>query len=389
MNRVLLSRNTIALVMLYFTQFVGISYMSNYSVIRYVLILMIAIYLFPKYKCFMNNKFMHVNISIIALSLFAVVGSFVNEDLITTRNSFLSSIPYFMALLETFFLFEYTAEIGRIEKAINVFYYMTLVLLIVNDALVMCIGSLDGNYVVGSKFQVMYLHIFWLALYFAKVKLNAKWTYLNTLTVLLYFGITLYIGIQVDCNTGIIGSVVLLLLCIISRIKTKLLCSPTLYLAVLVFSFLFMFCYELVLNNSYVQNFIVNILHRSMTLTGRTDIYILLPKALLERPWFGYGYGTTYDISVRYFGYADTQNGIAEWMLQIGIIGTIFIVLSLYNIFSKLKSDNKTKNYNYSIMAYVYVLTILGAVEISFGRLLFGAAALLYATTFSEYQESC
>lgn len=145
-----------------------------------------------------------------------------------------------------------------------------------------------------------------------------------------------------------------------------------------------MFLYEFILSNVYVQDFVINVLHRSLTLTGRTDIYPLLLSVMRKRIWFGYGYGTTYDISVRYFGYADTQNALSEWIIQIGVIGVAFIFLLLFNIFKKAKKENLSSRWNYSLILYIYVLTILGTVEISFGRLMFGVLALLYASTFTD-----
>lgn len=383
----MVSKNSIVLILLYFAQFVNINYLSSYPTIRYAFIFVIAIYLFPRYRSFFQSKYMSVNVGVILLSLSTIISSYINEDLISTRNSFLSSILFFTALLETFFLFEYTVEIGQIKKAINVFYTLTVLVVTVTDVLALRIGTVDNVYLIGSKFQVVYLHMFLIALYLMKAKINEENRFKYQIMTTVYFGLSVFMGIVVDCNTGILGTIGLIFIYILAMNRKDLLCSQTIYLIVLVISFMFMFTYEFILNNTYVQNFIVNILNRSLTLTGRTDIYLLLPSVMMKRKWFGYGYGTSYDISVRYFRYADTQNGLAEWIIQVGIIGVAFIILVLFNIFRKLKKENLAGQCNYSIMAYIYTLTILGTVEITFGRLLFGAAALLYASTFMDTTE--
>lgn len=384
MSKFLVSKNTIVLILLYFTQFVWIAYLRSYSIFRYACILVIAIYLFPKFKSFFQYKYRAINMIMIVLSLITIIGSYVNEDLITTRNSFLASLSYFVTLLETFFFFEYTAEKGEIQKAVNIFYRLTLIVATVTDILILWIGDMDNVYLVGSKFQVAYLHLFLIALFWAKAKMNEENPSRYRIIALLYFALAIIVSLLVDCNTGLIGTIVFLVLYLLAKRRKAWLYSPITYALVFLLSFLFVFLYEFILSNVYVQDFVINVLHRSLTLTGRTDIYPLLLSVMRKRIWFGYGYGTTYDISVRYFGYADTQNALSEWIIQIGVIGVAFIFLLLFNIFKKAKKENLSSRWNYSLILYIYVLTILGTVEISFGRLMFGVLALLYASTFTD-----
>ena len=92
-------------------------------------------------------------------------------------------------------------------------------------------------------------------------------------------------------------------------------------MAILAGSSLFVVLYEVVLLNPYVQTLITTVLKRSLTLTGKNNIYMQIFLNVLKKSlvYGGYGYGSSYEVCVKYLYYADTQNGILEWILQTGI----------------------------------------------------------------------
>ena len=79
-------------------------------------------------------------------------------------------------------------------------------------------------------------------------------------------------------------------------------------------------------------------LGRNATLTGRTDIWVLVMRSIAKRPLLGYGYyafwqglkGESGNIIVAahwFFGYA--HNGVLEIWLQLGLVGTALFFVTL------------------------------------------------------------
>lgn len=97
------------------------------------------------------------------------------------------------------------------------------------------------------------------------------------------------------------------------------------------------------------------------------------------------------EVHTRYargIGYADTQNALMEWLLQIGILGTsiLFIILSYcmkkyYKLI--LKSKNNLKEYSW-ILSFIYVYIILGIIEITYDMQFIGMILILYSISIGK-----
>lgn len=74
--------------------------------------------------------------------------------------------------------------------------------------------------------------------------------------------------------------------------------NPVFYVAVQAVCFGFVFFCDAVLNNPTVENFVVNILGKNATMSGRANIYIKVPMILTgHRAWTtGFGYATSYEL---------------------------------------------------------------------------------------------
>ena len=140
--------------------------------------------------------------------------------------------------------------------------------------------------------------------------------------------------------------------------------KPQVFCSILIASLLFVIGYSVILNSSIVKFFVQDIFNRDLSLTGRTAIYKLLRSAMAGNIWTGYGYGINYTISQTIFNYDNTQNGLMEWILQIGIIGTVLLIIFLYVIFYRVKKS-KPSNSIVPILSFIYVLTIIAMIEIS------------------------
>jgi O-antigen ligase len=70
------------------------------------------------------------------------------------------------------------------------------------------------------------------------------------------------------------------------------------------------------------------------TLTGRTELWAVVVEKIKESPWLGYGYGASHFIlsrDVTGFGWdhPHAHNMILQSLLNVGVIGTLFLVLAL------------------------------------------------------------
>ena len=93
---------------------------------------------------------------------------------------------------------------------------------------------------------------------------------------------------------------------------------------------------------------------------------------------YGFGYGAAYKTSMLLFKYADTQNALLEWILQLGIYAVTVLVSLYVTIFSGIKKmDNNAQII--PLVAIIYVLVFLGSVEITMDMNFIFCIFLLYA----------
>lgn len=379
-----ISIDSVILCFLYFLFYTSLPYFNMHTTFKYVAIAVIAVYLFPKYKYFLNKDYLYVNIFLLLFVAATVFASYTNRSFITSRDTFLTSILFSISLIECFFVMEYEAKKGNIKKVIKIFYYISLLLTFITDVLVFVIGEVDGYYLNGTKFQVVYLHILLIALLFVRYKQGEMIRQKFHFALVFFAILSIIIGVYVDCNTGVIGMFLFFIFNFLISKFPRFFKNPFAYIGVLLLSCSFVFLYEAVLNNSLVQKFVVDVLDRSLTLTGRTNIYIALPMVLLNKLWTGYGYGSSYEISMGNYGYANTQNGLADWVLQIGVIGTTLLLIFILTVLYCGRKTLKKSSAGNSVLAFLYALAILASVEITLNQFFFGALAVIFALSVEK-----
>ena len=112
-------------------------------------------------------------------------------------------------------------------------------------------------------------------------------------------------------------------------VKTGLLASFIMFFSIVVFQ-----------KQSFFSIFIQNILHRSMTFSGRTKIWSLAMETIQEKPIWGYGYELA-SIAREHFGFSTPHNRYLYVLYQGGVVLFIVFIL-LYLIVSD--SISKSKN---------------------------------------------
>lgn len=392
MKNINISIFKIIIFLLYFITICNINfaYIPFIQNIKYVLIIIIAIYLVPKVKTLLKKENILINILLLLFIIITLYSSFLNQNSISDRNTFKASIVYLAIILELFWCIEYAALTNKIKDLVSFYYNLTIIWTIIVDFLVLFMPNLykeTGYYICGGKFFVTYLHILLIGLYILNKRISKK--KISKMFVAIIFVISLLISRIVDCNTGMLGILMFVFLVTINKKAWLTLKNQNIFVIFLLFCSAFCFMYKTILSSQIVQNIVVNTLGRNLTLTGRTDIYEALPVIMKNHYFLGYGYGSSYEVCMKNIGYANTQNGLAEWVLQIGIPGTATLVLIMYCVFLKASKKNNLHKITYPVIAYIYVLSFLGTVEITINIIFIFLLALLYGLSSDNNIQNC
>lgn len=376
---------------LYLTTFINIStsFFPYYNNIRVVLLIFLIIYMLSKIKVFVHYKYIFI------FSVLTLFGCVVLLSVLPVRNynpgrSLLPYTIYFLADIFVFFvLIIYFAEIKFLRRVLNIFLYLTIIFILINDYF--CFVRSDRIYLLGSefgndygnKFTIVYFHLFFLML-FSIYMLSRPMAIRNFVAFICIVLFCFVISVKVNCMTGILGLFIYILsFVILNRFKRI---HPIFYLTVLLLSCSFVWIYKIVLENQFLQHLVVEYFNRSLTLSGRTIIYTMLPDILSKHLFLGYGYGMGYTVMSE-FGWPDTQNGLIEWVLYSGIFAPILICIIVYYIFNYIYRTQINDICLKCIISLIVTFSILSAIEITIDNLFFGLSFLLFASAIYKQKE--
>ena len=336
-----------------------------YDPIRNVCIIIVGLYVISNIK-FIKKEYMGIETVFLAIYLlWSVYSSFLNIGGVVTSNPFFSSIMNVVLVLTSYFLIVIvTAKEGSIRYLLDLVYKYLFIIMAINDLMILLGLTTNTYYLVGIKFDVAYLHILVLALFYIERLIYIKPERKEWVEFFTLFVESMFIIKKVDCATGLVGTVLLVFL-IITQIKNNIIFSKT---GLIVFAsiacMLFPFWYNYILSNPYVVYFVEDILHKKISLTGRTYIYESA-LILMGNGWkIGYGIGTNYEICMR-AGFVNIQNGFLKIIMESGIIGCIAILALICLSFNKTKSNRREI---IVIAAYIFVFIILSSIEVTISR---------------------
>ncbi len=384
MKKISISTTKIILLLIYLMEFSNfyIGFFPQFQYIKYISICIVAVYLFQRVSVFTKKEYIQTNSMLLLFAVAMLYPSILYMNNYE-RNPLLATIVFWLIQAETFLVIEIICENGKMNMLIQFYYKLTLVWTIITDMLTILFPLIfttrAGNYLVGTKFTVSYMHLLLIALAMTQNRISKKGKVVSNSALILMLIWSAFIIIKVQCNTGLIGLILLfIMLAMPKQIQSKL-CSPLLFIGVVTISTAFSFGYEAILANSSIQHFISVNLKRELTLTGRTYIYAMMPKILKGHYGIGYGYGTTYEVCRHFTGFANTQNAVLEWIVQLGIVGTIVLIGLFLHVFIKLKKCNEADLSEFMpLVAYIYSMVLLGTVEITIDNLFFGIVAVVY-----------
>lgn len=136
-----------------------------------------------------------------------------------------------------------------------------------------------------------------------------------------------------------------------------------------------------IFTNPLLVSFMVNVLHKSPNLTGRTQLYDATMGFVIKSPVYGYGHNT--DIYRNTLGYGNAQNGLFHIITQAGILGAVIYFTMVYVSLDRKKTDKI-----YGLIMYIYAMLIGSAVEINLSTQFIVAIAIIYTITQSKKSRS-
>lgn len=340
------------------------------------------------FGCLLKKNRFYTLLILAILCVLLIISMFMNLDATIGGSPLRYTFRLLLYLVEAFLLMIVIAEKGLGKAAIRFLAWYLLIIVAVNDVLMFTrivefrVGRFE-TYMVGNKFSVSYLHMNLLTMWMLRWKLGEGRRRIPWWLVLCIAAGIVAVTIRVDCKTGLIGCTVLVVLAMLMEnrrwIRIVRFTSPWILLAALLGSVVFAFVAQAIVENPLVEYFLEDVLNRDTSLTGRTNIYKMYVDNLQGNWLTGYGYGNGNEVAVALFGYETMQNGLLQWVLEIGLPGTIAMVVLLWQVFRVVNSVRETKKRGFMpVVALIYTFIILGTVEADFNMMFFLWFALIY-----------
>lgn len=315
------------------------------------------------YKIYLKDISLILIVPVIISSVLSYIKGVINYQNIVNCIFYMIGIFAFSNIVRIYYDKKIDFEMFRILKIIfAIFSLMNLISIFI-------IGIEDtGNttYLFGGKFLSLYLLFFSFILFFSSRKKKV-----GLISSILSCSILTLFSIYFSCSTGIVLAISLFLLLGISRKIKIFLCNTKTLLVILIISGCLVFSFEAILSVPLISNFIIKVLGRDLTLSGRLPIYkyYLIPLISKNYIW-GYGYGSSIlHVTTPYW---NAQNGVLDYLLNYGICGIISILVAFMLVG---KSYKEKYWYLYSFM---FLLLIAGIWECSFSTYLYVVLILIY-----------
>ena len=263
--------------------------------LKLVAIIFIFLYIFKNPK----KVKIHDQFDIIAFGLVVIISSYINYRI---TPYFFYGVIYAFMLFGIFVILPTAIYNNGIAPVVKVIFICFFTICMVND---FCLGKcIDSNYLIGTKFSVSYWHCILILMYSLSFQIHGV-AYKFFLIIFTFW--SLIIAFLIKCSTGLIAITLLFILLFFGNILGKFLIKPIPLLATILMIGYSIYLWDIILSSDNVKNFIINVLHEGLTLTGRIQIYKMLPKLAQEKPIIGWGYGTEI---VRDKLYGNAQNGV-------------------------------------------------------------------------------
>lgn len=382
-----LNINRLSFYLLFFATFVNIRYIEDYNLFKDACLLLVALYIFPRYPLIKERVYRKTNLSLLLFIVIMAITMIINFS--TAKQHLNEMIIFSVAAVEFFLCIEIAVEKNFLPSALKCIRNALFIVLCINDFLLFTVDmeiNSQSVYFIGDKFYVLYAHLILLALSmtdYLKGTHPKRWNY-----ILLTVGslITVVVGAQIESGSALVCVILFILFYIIYGFNWKWLFSNKILIGLLVFSTMFVFVYDVVLSLPFISYFITEVLHKTLLLSNRIIIYNLIPLVLRDHLLSGYGFGTSYEVWTETLGYGNAQNGILDWVCQCGILVLIPLYLLIVN--SLLSRSSCSRRIERPLLAVLSMLAVYACVEITINIQFLACLAMVFGIIVRERRET-
>lgn len=368
----------IYIILLYNILFVNFSYNSIFIFIQRLIGLFLIIPIILDYRTIFKRLDKKALFIILTYLSFVIISGLVNHHLLNYTKPFWGSLIYSLFILDAFFLFTIIINKFGFKFLFKSLFFISFLSIFINDLFILRGGYFlgkTGQFFLGNKFVVSYKHLEFLSLYYMisnqKKDMSKYSSIYNKIFFIILYILSFFIIIKIGSSTGIVSLIILLAFLLLAA-GNKVLDIKG-YIIILLISGSFTFFAGKFVQLTYIKYAITNLLGKDLSLTGRLDIFSLIPKVLSGHLIFGYGYGSSYEVwQAKTIVYPNSQNGIIDCIVEQGVIATLLLLIFFCYCFfrySKIKvSQNKYEIRDLNIMSYIIIIyTIISSVEITIG----------------------
>ncbi len=372
-----ISFTAIVVMLDYLMTFIGLPWFGFFNKFKYICLAFVFFYVFY-YNTYLESPWISKTekIALYFYVAFSFLSSILNIGGVTMINPTITCINQCGILVANFLLAIVVYNRGKTKSALNVFLFASIVFWILSDITVIFGIEIRGNYLIGTKFGVVYHHIRTLTFLLLKIQ---NWNFRKKTIFGLLICESLFIAVLSECATGLIGTIIFVLCLYLYHKKNHIVQRPGMQIGVLIACALFPFWYGWLLSNRLVQYLIEQLFHKQLTLTGRTIIYEMIPLIIGDNLFWGYGIGSNMDICMRW-GAVNIQNGMLKVLMESGLPGMLMVFILYFSVFFRLRKSNDIAVKAFS--AYLLTFSILSSVEITIG--LTTLPILLYMSVFAN-----
>ena len=355
---------------------VGVSYTVNGWIVNAMFVVIVLINI-KHFKGFFSKEYVWINILTLLLCLIMIYSAQYNEGKLDQfyrldHDTTTSSKLIFWRAIKILFAVFFVELVNKYNKQRSFLYIMRNYMICY--ALFSTISLLSGSdkLLFGGKFAITYIDIYLCALQW---RLTLLKTHKDKLLFFVFVAHALYMSVLTECSTSVMAILALIVLASLRNAQIKkLLYKPIFMISFLVFCSLILFLFSTwILSFPVVQDFIVNVLHEDLTLTGRLFIYESIIEVFEESPLVGFGPSNYQLIAFFLTGCENAQNGIVNLYLEIGLLGVSCFIVWFYLIFRKAVVSEES----FPIIAFIYSWILISSVEIPFSYMSFYIMASL------------
>lgn len=291
-------------------------------------------------------------------------------------SNYTDAIFYAICLYVLALLISTCCRTDRIDTFISVFFWMTALYCALSVVFIIEVGTSDSSllyYFAGNKFSTSYYFIMLACFAFAKMQRGDGNGKAVVLVTVLLGGLALAVSLKVHCATAAAMSALVIVLAFVPLRVQRVLSSPAVVIAAMVLTGVILAFLAQILQIPSVRHIVVDVLGKSLTLTGRILIYDALQVVISQSPVLGYGYGNT--VVAMFVGYGNAQNSIMETIVNYGLLGLCAL---FYMVWVNIRGSKAI--WSWGMFILLYAMIVGSVVEITYNYFFFTALMTIAAS---------